>query len=206
MTNLLSSFTPRTNIMRYTEQSYRKRTDTATIKLEGSDSPPATLKAHSLDYERCQTEKCLQICIELLCRIDEAHLQFLQDSTRSAAGEVNVDESTCSLTKAHLMTAAALQEGSCILNQTLSQLYSHLGEIKYGPVPILVPAKKNLVMRSSHTGPKGSLRLGNINLGKDSRQTIIHTPGEILEIKNATAGDRALQFIGTVSDVEPKHG
>lgn len=134
-------------MMRYTIQESQHHMDTAKAKAM-SPNVPATatlpLKVCSLGD---RTKKCLQKCAELLCRIDEAQLQLLQDNARPAVGEASFDKSPSSLRKAHLITAVTLQECSNKLNQTILRLYVHLEEINSG-LPILsLPAEKNLVMQ-----------------------------------------------------------
>lgn len=185
-------------MMRYTKQESQDHVDPPKNKLLYPDNPSTTLTGHPFEYNRYRADKCLQACAEILCRIDEAQLQLLHDNARPMAGEASVDDSTCGLGKAHLMTTAVLQECSNKLNQTLSRLYSHMEESNHVGS---LSAETNLVVRSFHpdSGSQGSLRLENASVGKDGRQIIICMPGEKLEVKQATAGDRALQFVGSVS-------
>ncbi|KAH7137763.1 hypothetical protein EDB81DRAFT_844224 [Dactylonectria macrodidyma] len=153
----------------------------------GSPMPPSVPTTISSPAELCSLEynldlmgKCLQIYAKVLCPIDKAQLQLLLDRTHPPLGQASFDISPRGLGKAHIMTTTALQEYWLSVSSS--------------------PAEKTLVIPNHHPGSRRSLILENASVGKDGRQTIVSTAGDVLEVNQATAGDRAVQFVGSVSN------
>ncbi|KAF5009476.1 hypothetical protein FDECE_4299 [Fusarium decemcellulare] len=163
----------------------------------GVASSPAELR--SIEHDRDRTEKCLETCAEVLCCIDAAQLQLLSGRVKAPVEQQPSSGSPGGLSEVHLITTAALQECGHKLNQTLSKLYLRMEKTDAeSPVPSL-PTDKNLAIRNHPGSSKRSLVLENASVGKDGRQTIVCTTGDTLEVKQATASDRAVQFVGGVS-------
>ncbi|KAH7237894.1 hypothetical protein B0J15DRAFT_516484 [Fusarium solani] len=170
-----------------------------------STMPPSVTSSPAelcpIKHDRDRTERCLQTCAEVLCSIDAAQLQLLSRRTTTPAEQSSSDSSR-GLSEAHLITTAALQECGHKLNQTLSQLYIHMKKMDMELSVSSPLAEKNLAIRNHDARSKRSLVLGNVSVGKDGRQTIVGTAGDVLEVKQATVGDRAVQFIGSVCDAK----
>lgn len=84
----------------------------------------------------------------------------------------------------------------------LSLLYVYMEKIDTSLPVSSSPAEKNFVVYNHQPCSKRSLILENASVGKDGRQIIISTAGDVLEVRQATAGDRAVQFVGSVSDTK----
>ncbi|KAH7248191.1 hypothetical protein B0J15DRAFT_562308 [Fusarium solani] len=184
------------NIVRYSLREFQDHLAPIETRV-GSTMPscvttsPAEL--YPIKHDRDRTEKCLQTCAEVLCCIDAAQLQLLSGRTTTPVEY-----------EAHLITTAALQECGYKLNQTLSRLYIHMEKMDMELSLSSPPTEKNLAIRNYDVSSKKSLVLGNVSVGKDGRQTIVCTAGDVLEVKQASVGDRAVQFIGSVWDAKPQ--
>ncbi|RTE73094.1 hypothetical protein BHE90_012480 [Fusarium euwallaceae] len=195
---------PRMDMAKYSLRDFQDHLDPIETRV-GSTMPPSvtssTTELYPIKHDRERTEKCLQTCAEVLCCIDAAQLQLLSGRTTTPVEQSSSDSSR-GLSEAHLITAAALQECGHKLNQTLSQLYIHMEKINMELSVSSSPTEKNLAIRNHDTSSKRSLVLGNVSVGKDGRQTIVCAAGDVLEVKQATVGDRAVQFIGSACDAK----
>jgi hypothetical protein len=194
------------NIVRYSLREFQDHLAPIETRV-GSTMPPSVTTSpaelYPIKHDRDRTEKCLQTCAEVLCCIDAAQLQLLSGRT-TAPVEQSSSDSSRGLSEAHLITTAALQECGYKLNQTLSRLYIHMEKMDMELSLSSPPTEKNLAIRNHDVSSKRSLVLGNVSVGKDGRQTIVCTAGDVLEVKQATVGDRAVQFIGSVWDAKPQ--
>lgn len=149
----------------------------------------------------------------MLCRVNQAQLQLLLDRTPSTIG---------GLGQAHFITSSALQECGQRLNQTLSQLYAHMENVENG---LSVSSSSSQASRTQirvetqtlqsalaheakpHDHDSHQMRLRSITCSGEcqsrKKRLIYNCPtiGDVLEVKQATAGDRAVQIIGGFSDI-----
>ncbi|EEU34840.1 uncharacterized protein NECHADRAFT_88428 [Fusarium vanettenii 77-13-4] len=187
----------------YSLREFQDHLDPITTSIRSTMPPSVTsspAELYTIKHDRDRTEKCLQTCAEVLCCIDAAQLQLLSEraTTQSSSG------SSTGLSEAHLITTAALQECGHKLNQTLSRLYIHMEKMDMELPLSSSPTEKNLTIRNHDASSEKSLILGDVSVGKDGRQTIVCLAGDVLEVKQATVGDRAVQFIGSVWDAKPQ--
>ncbi|KAK8096329.1 uncharacterized protein PG998_014197 [Apiospora kogelbergensis] len=188
---------------------------------------PSSNEATDLDLQRIQneinsTEQCLQICANVLVHINSMHLQpfpqLVQGNTQFSAEQ---------FPRSYAITLNTLQGCSEMLNDTVSKLHEHQKTTQDLPSRDefyrlsttsadeiqrlrgeLDSTRKRLAVCQEASDRASTDRIHmveDITMGHDGQQLFVSTLGDLFNVKRATAGDRAIQFVGSISDESLKY-
>lgn len=216
------------DMIKSTTQDLEDHLDDINAKLQSLASSSTPRSGTATDERRFQderdsTEQCLEICAQVLAHIDAMRLQPL--SKEASPRGTSPGFASRDLTRAHIMTLSTLKECSDKLSDTLSLLYIHREDTvdrlqtKETPLPRgiepdleleaqrlageLNSTKQCLAICTDASQLASSDRvhvLEDINVSDDGQQLFVSTLRDLFRVKGASAGDRAIQFVGTVSD------
>ncbi|CAM1504929.1 Fc.00g025200.m01.CDS01 [Cosmosporella sp. VM-42] len=211
-----------------TTQDLEDHLDDINAKLQSLAAPSTSRSGTSTDERRFQderdsTEQCLEICAQVLAHIDEMRLQPL--SKEASPRGTSPGFASRDLTRAHIMTLSTLKECSDKLSDTLSLLHIHREDTvdrlqtKETPLPRGLEPDPELEARRLATELNSTKQclaictdasqlassdrvhvLEDINVSHDGQQLFVSTLRDLFRVKGASAGDRAIQFVGTVSE------
>lgn len=170
--------------------------------------------------EKDSAENCLEICNLVLHRINEIRFQPVTETQASGRSHT-----TQSWTEAEAMTLSALTACSSKLTETVSHLQAlkDNADRKQGPHPSVQshsilddPGLDLHSLEGELEGVRQCLAicngaatraqehrvhvLENIRTGHGGQQIFVSTLGDLFHVKGVSAGDGAIQFIGSVSD------
>ncbi|KAI1858262.1 hypothetical protein JX265_010930 [Neoarthrinium moseri] len=191
-----------------------------------------TTDQQRIQNEKDSTEQCLMICEKVLAHIDAMRLLPVIEDENGGGGNAVSAVSLLQLQKAHVMTLSALNECSDKLNDTVSDLKAHRqaaqerlqqqrrARLALPGEPVdaaeaaqrLVSERQSveqcLAICTSASQQAASPRvhvLEDVSMGHDGQQVFVSTLGDLFSLKNVSAGDGAIQFVGSVSDTTLQH-
>ncbi|KAF7534094.1 hypothetical protein G7054_g6513 [Neopestalotiopsis clavispora] len=189
-----------------------------------------TLEQQRMRDERDSTEQCLGICEEVLSHINSMRLLPLSDDPKElSVRAVLKGRSLQELDRSHLITLSALAECSDKLVDTVIQLKvrnrdarqklqddcsqtlataNDTAEAARKLEEERLSAEQCLAICAQASGNVSSNRihtLEDVTMGDDGQQIFVSTLGDLFNLKGVSAGDGAIQFIGSVSDTTLQH-
>lgn len=211
-----------------TVQDLEDHLDKLQAKLVNCATPTAghttavTAEVQQIRNEQSSAVKCLEICNQVLHRINEMHFQPVTDAQSGGTTSATLmPQSPQYWTQAAAMTLLTLKACSDKLVETMSHLHAmkESAETRSTMQADMRVADPTLDVRSLQdeldstrqciaickgaSGRASEVRvhvLENISMGHDGQQLFISTLGDLFNVKGASAGDGAIQFIGSVSD------
>lgn len=214
-------------MIRNTKKDLEDHLEEINSKLQ-SFSPPScigpTMDVERFQNERDTTEQCLKICTEVLHHINELRLQPIPTG-ESLIRDISLGLSARELTHAHIMTLLTLRECSDKLSDTLYRLRAHgedtksrllAGQAIQEPGGILGPRSEARKFASEFDSTRQCLAicsdaserassgkvhvLDDITVGKDGKQMLIATLGELFNARRVKIGEGAVQIVASSSD------
>lgn len=187
-------------------------------------SATASLDLLRIQEEKETTEQCLQICANVSAHLES--IRFLPTDTSTS----DVQLSPRSLTRAQLITMSALKECGEKITGTVTQLQGHIGDVKHRLYVHDLQNEDNLnsdpeinakrlegerasaeqclaiCTQASTRASDGRVHvLEDISMAEDGQQVFVSTVGDLFRVKSASAGNRSVQFIGSVSEASLQH-
>ncbi|RSL81040.1 hypothetical protein CEP52_017283 [Fusarium oligoseptatum] len=217
-------------MIRDTKQDLEAHLEEVTVKLQSltrdSKAPP---RPEAADIERFRneqdtTEQCLGICSQVLSHINGLRLLPVAKG-EAASGTTSVGLSTQDLTRAHIMTLSTLKDCCDKLSDTLGRLRDLEEDTKDRLQAVAVSPEQN-----NKTSPALETRslarefdsarqclsicsdasvwinsgkvhtLEDITIGKDGKQMLIATLGELFDARRVRLGQGAMQVVASSSD------
>lgn len=191
-------------------EDINKKLQTLTV-LNKSSATQTSL--HQIWNEKDSTERCLEICAGVLAHVNSLRLHTTYDIP-------SVQDPPQTETEASALTSTALGECNNQLTNTISELEKirDLAEDSLcTPSSIdgdtgaeirrlqreLDSTKQRLMVcegASDRARVERVHSVEDIQMGDDGRQLFVSSLGDLFNIKNAYAGNRALQFVGSIPD------
>ena len=217
-------------MIRDTKQDLEDHLEEVTVKLQSltrdSQAPP---RPEPADIERFRneqetTEQCLGICSQVLSHINGLRLLPVTKG-EAASGATSPGLSTRDLTRAHIMTLSTLKDCCDKLSDTLGRLRA-LEEDTNGRLQAVevAPEQNNKTSPAQETRSlvrelnsarqclsicsdasvwvnSGKVHtLEDITIGKDGKQMLIATLGELFDARRVQLGQGAMQVVASSSD------
>jgi hypothetical protein len=215
------------DMVRSTSQDLEDHLRDIDAKLQGLAAPtetpsPATrLDVAQIENERSSVEVCLHFCNDVLCHIDEMRFQPIMPG-RNPKEMTTSDFRQRDLTRAEVVTLSGLKACSDILSETVEQLHaqraSTLSEVRVVEEETDVSIQKLegelnstqqcLEICNGAAGRASDSRVHvveNMEMGHDGQQLFVSSLGHLFDVRGVSAGDRAIQFVGSVSDLTLQH-
>lgn len=200
-------------------QEVSTKLEALSTRATSSTNIASGLERQRIQDEKNSTEQCLMICGDVLSHINKMRLLPLPEGSSAITDITTL--SLQDLNHSHIITISTLLECSDKLEATVSQLKAHEMQnrlqqsrpAELNPVYIAKEAQKLqderlsvqqcLAICTEASGNANSDRihtLEDVTMGHNGQQIFVSTLGDLFRLKGVSAGDDAIQFVGSVSD------
>jgi hypothetical protein len=207
----------------------KKKLQTLTVQAP-TDTTNVLIDLRRIQEEKDSTEQCLEICANVSAHIDQIRFRPIWDESSSSTSQVRTSLLSRDLTSAQVMTLSTLKECSEKIADTVTRLRGHIGDANdrlqdhtshsqqgLGADPEIdarrLQGERDSVEQCLVICTQASKRasdervhvLEDITMAEDGQQVFVSTKGDLFNVKNASAGSRSIQFIGSTSDASLQH-
>lgn len=193
------------------------------VPQDRAPSTTTTPDIRRIENERDSTERCLEICTQLLEHIST--MRFQPVAAQSSSERTPAAISAHDLTVADVITLSTLKSCSTKLSETMSELQAHREAANSkAPLDTTEPPhglaadpdlsiqrlwgevdstkqRLELCERASAWASSGRVHtVEDITVGNDAKQMCVSTLGDLFNVKGATAGHGSFQFFGSTSE------